>query len=43
MKAMIQHAMKLGPTPPSKVILIGYSYGSVIATAVGGEAPEVGR
>lgn len=42
MKAMINHSLNnLGPTPPSKIILIGYSYGSVIASAVGGETNDV--
>ncbi len=42
MRAMIQHALSL-PEPPSHVVLIGYSYGSIIASAIGGETPEVGK
>jgi alpha/beta superfamily hydrolase len=29
------------PNPPKRLVLIGYSYGSVIASAAAGEVPEV--
>jgi alpha/beta superfamily hydrolase len=43
MLAVCKHMLNLSPSPPTHLILIGYSYGSIIASSVGGALPEVSR
>jgi len=40
MRAVCSYMMALDP-PPKGVVILGYSYGSVIGSAVGGAMPEV--
>ncbi len=41
MKAVCEYALTKLDAPPRKLIIIGYSFGSVAGSAVGGEMPEV--
>ena len=41
MQAVCQYALTQLDQPPRKLLIIGYSFGSVVGSAVGGEMPEV--
>lgn len=40
MKAACDYVLSL-PEPPSRLIVIGYSYGSIVGSAVAGDMPQV--
>lgn len=41
MQAVCEYALQKLESPPEKLIVIGYSFGSVVGSAVAGEMPEV--
>ena len=41
MRAVCEYALTQFERPPRKIIIIGYSHGSVVGSALGGEMPEV--
>lgn len=41
MRAVCEYALTRLESPPQKLLIIGYSYGSVVGSALGGEMPQV--